>query len=210
MLSAWTRIRSLILRDTQVSGSLDPSFAQWTALEDLQLTHTLVMGELSPAFSAWNLTSLDAEGTLLSGTLDSALAAWPITRLVLFRTLISGTIPASFSAWTALLRINIGSTRMSGTIPDAVAAWTSLLDGACGRRARRRPAPSLPRACLTHVHTPRSGASRRQLQRHAAQRRLRVEQRRPCQHFEQPLHGRHPQLQLACAGDPGRVELQPH
>jgi hypothetical protein len=124
----WTQLSQLDLSNTQLSGTLDPALASWTQLSVSYLYSTQLSGVLDRAFASWTqLSVLHLYGTQLSGTLDPAFASWTqLSGLGLYGTQLSGTLDRAFASWTQMLGLGLSSTQLSGTLDRAFASWAQL------------------------------------------------------------------------------------
>ena len=123
-ISKLTRLRTLDLRDTNVSGSLEV-LANHTELYWLKLRHTRVGGQLEGLpLKAKDLTNLDLTGTEVTGDLAALANTTWLNFLRLSNTAVSGELK-SLAKLERLMELDLSNTAVSGEL-KSLAKMTDL------------------------------------------------------------------------------------
>lgn len=147
-------LTSLIVSDTDISGSIAPDF--WTSfplLQKLDLSISTIAGTISPSIgNLKHLAYLDLSSTKFSGTIPNDITRCPLVVLnlkyarflhplpidigllapTLAQLIVSGLVgpsqelPASIGALTKLETLDLSSSGFSGTLPEALKLATNL------------------------------------------------------------------------------------
>ena len=136
-----TPLQLLHLQHSRVSGTLASTLvASLTRLRSLRIAETALSGTLpTELLEASRLFDLNGEATALSGTIPTELAQGGEQHyLNLARTRISGTVPDALFNRNSLVHLDLLDTRLSGTLPVSFAfgegcgASAALASTACG------------------------------------------------------------------------------
>eukprot|EP00698_Gefionella_okellyi_P013240 TRINITY_DN3615_c0_g1_i5.p1 TRINITY_DN3615_c0_g1~~TRINITY_DN3615_c0_g1_i5.p1 ORF type:complete len:5028 (-),score=1048.37 TRINITY_DN3615_c0_g1_i5:200-15283(-) len=121
------RIRTLLLNNAQISGSLPVSYQTVTSLQHLDLSSNSLSGSLPSEWSLLvNMEALVLTSNTLSGIIPVNYAAWVnLRRLELGSNLISGSVP-SLGSWTRLQSLDLSLNSMTGAIPNNMSLLVNL------------------------------------------------------------------------------------
>ena len=124
-----TKLRSLRLSDTQLSGPIPPELGKLTNLEVLELKYNRLSGAIPPELGKLtNLTHLWLDGNQLSGAIPPELGNLTnLAQLYLSGgNRLSGAIPAELGKLTNLEILLLQGNQLSGAIPPELGKMTNL------------------------------------------------------------------------------------
>ena len=122
------RVRSLVLEDNQLSGTIPSSLGNLANLESLNLFTNQLSGTIPSSLGDLaNLRSLDLAINQLSGTIPSSLGDLAnLESLDLDVNQLSGTIPSSLGDLANLEYLALNTNQLSGTIPSSLGDLANL------------------------------------------------------------------------------------
>ena len=126
--SRFTRLVTLYLADTGISGSIPNSLATLPSLQIINLSDNSLRGAI-PSFTGVRFLALSANNNQLSGDFASILFSLPSDTMQLLSlggNSITGFIPDQIESYTTLFYIDISNNGIGGTVPDTIGQLTGL------------------------------------------------------------------------------------
>ena len=122
------RLTKLVLRDSQLTGTIPPELGGLTSLETLALGGNQLTGPVPTWLdSLTNLQELYLWGNQLTGPIPSQLASLTnLQSLSLYDNQLSGPVPTWLGNLTNLERLHISRNQLTGPIPSQLASLTNL------------------------------------------------------------------------------------
>jgi len=121
-------VRSLVLSDNQLSGSMPPELGNLTKLEFLYLENNQLTGAIpSELGNLTDLTLLHLLNNQLSGNIPVELGNLSnLEYLILSGNQLTGTIPVELGNLTKLDQLLLGTNQLTGTIPTEIGNLINL------------------------------------------------------------------------------------
>ena len=122
------RVTSLVLSDSQLTGTIPPELGNLNNLERLSLTRNQLTGDIPPELSLLtNLQLLALGGNQLSGEVPSSLGnITNLEELYLWGNQLTGPIPVGLGTLNNLHGLHLDGNQLSGEIPAELGSLTKL------------------------------------------------------------------------------------
>ena len=122
------RVTSLVLSDSQLTGTIPPELGNLNNLERLSLTRNQLTGDIPPELSLLtNLQLLALGGNQLSGEVPSSLGnITNLEELYLWGNQLTGPIPVGLGTLNNLRELSLGENQLTGMIPAELGSLTKL------------------------------------------------------------------------------------
>ena len=122
------RVTSLVLSDSQLTGTIPPELGNLNNLERLSLTRNQLTGDIPPELSLLtNLQLLALGGNQLSGEVPSSLGnITNLEELYLWGNQLTGPIPVGLGTLNNLQFLSLYGNQLSGEIPAELGSLANL------------------------------------------------------------------------------------
>ena len=122
------RVTSLVLSDSQLTGTIPPELGNLNNLERLNLTRNQLTGDIPPELSLLtNLQLLALGGNQLTGPIPTWLVnITNLEELYLWGNQFTGAIPPELGNLPGLVKLGLSRNRLTGGIPPQLSSLTNL------------------------------------------------------------------------------------
>ena len=122
------RVTSLVLSDSQLTGTIPPELGNLNNLERLNLTRNQLTGDIPPELSLLtNLQLLALGGNQLTGPIPTWMGSLAkLQELQLWGNQFTGAIPPELGNLPGLVKLGLSENQLSGQIPSQLASLTNL------------------------------------------------------------------------------------
>ena len=122
------RVTSLVLSDSQLTGTIPPELGNLNNLERLNLTRNQLTGDIPPELSLLtNLEILALGGNQLTGPIPTWLGSLAkLQELQLWGSQLTGAIPPELGNLPGLVKLGLSENRLTGEIPPQLSSLTNL------------------------------------------------------------------------------------
>ena len=122
------RVTSLVLSDSQLTGTIPPELGNLNNLERLNLTRNQLTGDIPPELSLLtNLQLLALGGNQLTGPIPTWMGSLAkLQELQLWGNQFTGAIPSQLGSLSNLESLSLSQNQLSGAIPSQLASLTNL------------------------------------------------------------------------------------
>ena len=122
------RVTSLVLSDSQLTGTIPPELGNLNNLERLSLTRNQLTGDIPPELSLLtNLQLLALGGNQLTGPIPTWLVnITNLEELYLWGNQFTGAIPPELGNLPGLVKLGLSENRLTGQIPPQLSSLTNL------------------------------------------------------------------------------------
>ena len=122
------RVTSLVLSDSQLTGTIPPELGNLNNLERLNLTRNQLTGDIPPELSLLtNLQLLALGGNQLTGPIPTWLVnITNLEELYLWGNQFTGAIPPELGNLPGLVKLGLSRNQLTGGIPPQLSSLTNL------------------------------------------------------------------------------------
>ena len=122
------RVTSLVLSDSQLTGTIPPELGNLNNLERLNLTRNQLTGDIPPELSLLtNLQLLALGGNQLTGPIPTWLVnITNLEELYLWGNQFTGAIPPELGNLPGLVKLGLSRNRLTGQIPPQLSSLSKL------------------------------------------------------------------------------------
>ena len=122
------RVTSLVLSDSQLTGTIPPELGNLNNLERLNLTRNQLTGPIPPELSLLtDLQLLALGGNQLTGPIPTWLGSLAkLQELQLWGNQLTGAIPPELGNLPGLVKLGLSENRLTGEIPPQLSSLTNL------------------------------------------------------------------------------------
>ena len=126
--SSPVRVTSLVLSDSQLTGTIPPELGNLNNLERLNLTRNQLTGPIPPELSLLtNLQLLALGGNQLIGPIPTWMGSLAkLQELQLWGNQLTGAIPPELGNLPGLVKLGLSENRLTGEIPPQLSSLTNL------------------------------------------------------------------------------------
>ena len=122
------RVTSLVLSDSQLTGTIPPELGNLNNLERLNLTRNQLTGDIPPELSLLtNLQLLALGGNQLTGPIPTWMGSLAkLQELQLWGNQFTGAIPPELGNLPGLVKLGLSRNQLTGGIPPQLSSLTNL------------------------------------------------------------------------------------